>query len=272
MVFLGEFFGFGVGDDLGLVVVLEEVFKLGLVEDDDGAVNDGDLVVLGHFEGDFGGEGLEAVAVQLPRGAAFESGGSGDSLGDVEGFGAAFAAWVGEAGDDAFGFLELVEVVAHRFDVAIFVLDEVDEGFGAADVGELGAVDDFVLAVGFFVFAAFEALVGFFDDVASGFLEEEGLDAGGELVGIANAVGGVVLVEEEEFDGDVVFDFVDFVGPVKDVKGGVLGSGGLVGSRIVGCVHNTSLRLMVPGMRLELIWVSPSDFKSLAYTNSANRA
>ena len=29
---------------------------------------------------------------------------------------------------------------------------------------------------------------------------------------------------------------------------------------------------MVPGMRLELIWVSPSDFKSLAYTNSANWA
>ena len=239
MVFLGEFFGFRVGDDLGLVVVLEEVFKLGLVEDDDGAVNDGNLVVFGHLEGDFGGEGLEAVAVQFPGRATLEGGRGRDGLGDVESFGATFAAGVSEAGDDAFGFLELIKMVAHRFNVAVFVLNEMDEGFGAADLGELSAVDDFVFTVGFFVFAAFETLVGFLDDVAGGFLKEKGFDAGGELVGIADAVGGVVFIEEEEFNGDVVFDFVDFVGPVKDVESGV-GFRFRVGWGI-GCVHSTSL-------------------------------
>lgn len=71
LVFVGDFFGFFVGDDLGLVVVLEEVFEFALVEDDDGAVDDGDLVVVGHFEGDFGGEGFEAFTVELPGCAAF---------------------------------------------------------------------------------------------------------------------------------------------------------------------------------------------------------
>ena len=155
MVFLGEFFGFGVGDDLGLVVVLEEVFKLGLVENDDGAVNDGNLVVFGHLEGDFGGEGFKAIAVQFPGRAAFEGGRGGDGFGNVESLGAAFAAGVGEAGDDAFGLLKFVKVVAHRFNVAVFVFNEVDEGFGAANLGELGAIDDLVFAVGLFVFAAF---------------------------------------------------------------------------------------------------------------------
>ncbi len=62
-VFVGNLLSLGVGDDLGFVVVLEEIFELRLVEDDDGAVDDGDLVVVGHFEGDFGGEGLETFAV-----------------------------------------------------------------------------------------------------------------------------------------------------------------------------------------------------------------
>ena len=169
----GILFVFSGPSGTGKGTVLEEVFKLGLVENDDGAVNDGNLVVFGHLEGDFGGEGLEAVAVQLPGRATFEGGRGGDGLGDVESFGAAFAAGVGEAGDDAFGFLEFVKVVAHRLNVAVFVLNEVDEGFGATDLGELGAIDDLVFTVGFFVFAAFEALVGFFDDVAGGFLKEE---------------------------------------------------------------------------------------------------
>ncbi len=104
-------------------------------------------------------------------------------------------------------------------DVAVFVFDEVDEGFGATDVAEFCAIDDFVLAVGFFIFAAFEPFVGFFDDEAGGFLHEHGFDGGGEGVGVADAEGGVVFVEEEELDGNVVFDFVDLVGPVEDVEG-----------------------------------------------------
>lgn len=62
-IFVGDFFGLSVGDDLGFVIVLEEILELGLVEDDDPAVDDGDLVVVGHFHGDFGGEGFETFAV-----------------------------------------------------------------------------------------------------------------------------------------------------------------------------------------------------------------
>ncbi len=116
---------------------------------------------------------------------------------------------------------ELVDVVGVGVDVAVFVFDEVDEGFGATDVAEFCAIDDFVLAVGFFIFAAFESpLSASFDDEAGGFLHEHGFDGGGEGVGVADAEGGVVFVEEEEPDGNVVFDFVDLVGlPVEDVEG-----------------------------------------------------
>ena len=93
-----------------------------------------------------------------------------------------------------------------------------NEGLGAADIGELGAVDDFVFAVGFFVFATFKTFVGFLNDIAGGFLHKHSLNTGSKSVGVADAERGVIFVEEEELDGDVVFDFVDFVGPMKDVE------------------------------------------------------
>ncbi len=65
---------------------------------------------------------------------------------------------------------------------------------------------------------ALEAFVGFFDDVTDGFLHEDGFDGVSEFVGITHFVGGVVFVEQKKFNADVVFDFVDGVGPLKDVK------------------------------------------------------
>ena len=200
------------------VIILEEVFEFGLVENDDVTVDDGDLVIVGYFESDFGGEGLKALAIKLPGAPTFEGGRGGNGFGDIEYLGAALTAGIGEAGDDTFDFLELVDVVTHGVDVTIFVFDEVNQGFGAADVGEFGAVNYLIFTVRFFVFAAFEAFVGFFDDVTGGFLHEKGFDAGGELVGVTDAVGGVIFIKEEEFDGDVVFNFVDFVGPMKNVE------------------------------------------------------
>lgn len=216
-VFFLEFFGLGFGDDLGLVVVLEKGFELGLVEDDDVVVDDGDLVVVGDFEADLSREGLEAFAVEFPRCGALEGGRSGDTLGDVEEFDFAIIR-VGEFGDDAFDFFELVFVVGEVGDVFVFVFDEVQESFGAGDAVEFGAVDDFVFTVGLFVFVALEAFVGFFDDVTDGFLHEDGFDGVSEFVGITHFVGGVVFVEQKKFNADVVFDFVDGVGPLKDVK------------------------------------------------------
>lgn len=197
LVFFGKLFGFGIGDNLGFVVILEEVFEFGLVEDDDCAVDNGDLVVVGHFEGDFSREGFEAVAAEFPRGAAFEGGAGGNTFRDVEDFGLTTVAGVSEFGEDAFNFFELVDVVVPGVDVAIFVLDEVDEGFGATDIAEFCTIDDFILAVGFLVFATLEAFVGFFDDVAGGFLHEHGFHAGGEGVGITHAEGGVILIKEK---------------------------------------------------------------------------
>ena len=115
-------------------------------------------------------------------------------------------------------------------DVAIFVFDEVDEGLGAADVAEFRAVDDFIFAVGFFVFTALEAFVSFFDDEAGGFLHEHCFNGGGESIGIADTEGGVVFVEEEKLDGDVVFHFVDFVRPMKNIEG-------IFGAAIFAVVH-----------------------------------
>lgn len=229
-VFVGDFLGFGVGNDLGFIIVLEEVFEFGLVENHDGAVDDGDLVVVGHFHGDFGGKWFETFAVEFPAGAAFEGGAGGDGLRDVEDFGFAVVTGVGELSEDALHFFELVDVIGVGVDVTIFVLDEVDEGFGAADVAELRAVNYFVLAVGFFVFAALEAFVGFFDNVAGGFLHKHGFNGGGQGVGVADAEGGVVFIEEEKFDGDVVFYLVNFVSPMEDVED-------VVGAAIFAVVH-----------------------------------
>lgn len=197
---------------------MEEVFELGLIKDDDIAVDNRDLIIVRHFEGNFSGKWLKTFAVKLPGSAAFECGRSGDALGDVEDLSAACATGVSETGDDTLDFFELIDVVAHGVDVAVFVLNEMDKGLGTADIAKLGTVNDFVFAVGLFVFAAFETFVGFFDDVAGGFLHKEGLDAGGELVGIADAIRGVIFIKEEKLDGDVVFDFVDLVGPMKDVE------------------------------------------------------
>lgn len=93
-----------------------------------------------------------------------------------------------------------------------------DEGFGTANVAEKSAVDDLVFAVGFLVFAAFEAFVGFFDNITGSFLHEEGLHAGGELVRVTDAVRGVIFVKEKELNGDIVLHLVDFVCPMEDVK------------------------------------------------------
>ncbi len=202
---------------MGFIIVLEEIFELGLVKDDDCVVDDGDLVVVGHFEGDFSRKRFETVAIEFPRSTAFEGGRRRNGFGNVESLGFAVFARIGEFGDDAFDFLEFVDMVAHGINVAIFVLDEMNKSLGAADVTEFGAINDLVFAVGFFVFAALEAFVGFFDNIAGGFLHEHSLDAGGEGVGVADAIRSVVFVEEEEFDGNVVFDFVDFVGPVEDI-------------------------------------------------------
>lgn len=198
---------------------MEEIFELGLVENDDGAVDDGNLVVVWHFHGNFSGEGFETFAVEFPAGAAFEGGAGGDGFCDVENLGFAVVAGVGEFGEDTFHLFEFVDVIGVRINIAVFVFDEMDEGFGAADVAEFRAVDDFAFAVGFFVFAAFETFVGFLDDVAGGFLHEHGFNGSGESVGVADAEGGVVLIKEEELDRDVVFYLVDFVSPVEDVEG-----------------------------------------------------
>lgn len=229
-VFVGQLFGLGVGDDLGFVIVLEEILEFLLVEDYDRIVDNGDLVVIRHLERDFGGERLETLAVEFPARATFECGAGGNGFGDIESLGLSVVAGVSEAGDDAFDFLKFIEMVAHGVDVAGFVFDKMDERLGATDVAEEGAVDDFVFTVGFFVFAAFETFVSFFDNVAGSLLHEEGFDAGGELVGVTDAVRSVIFVEEEELDGDIVLYFVDLVGPVEDIKiAGRAGGGG--GSR-----------------------------------------
>ena len=114
---------------------------------------------------------------------------------------------------------ELVDVVGVGVDVAVFVFDEVDEGFGATDVAEFCAIDDFVLAVGFFIFAAFRGLCRLLlmmKPVAS--CMNMALTEAVRGVGVADAEGGVVFVEEEEPDGNVVFDFVDLVTQWKTSK------------------------------------------------------
>ncbi len=111
-------------------------------------------------------------------------------------------------------------MVAHRVDVARFVLDKVDKGFGTTDIAKEGAINNLVLAIGLFVVATFETLVGFFNDIAGRFLHEEGLNTGGELVGITDAVGGVIFIKEEKFDRDIVFHLVNFVCPMKNIKMG----------------------------------------------------
>ncbi len=87
------------------VIVLEEVLKFSLVEDDNGIIDDGDLVVVGDFKGDFGRERFETFTIKLPRRAAFKGGGGGNGFSNVENFCAAFVTRVGEASDDAFIFL-----------------------------------------------------------------------------------------------------------------------------------------------------------------------
>ena len=109
-------------------------------------------------------------------------------------------------------------MIAYRIDIAVFMLDEVDEGLGATNIGEESAVDDFVFAVGFFIFATFEPFVSLFDDVTGRFLEKKGFDAGGKLVGVMHAIRGVIFVEKEELNRDVVFDFVELVCPMKNVE------------------------------------------------------
>ena len=216
-VFVLDFAGFFFGDDLGLVVVLEEGFEFRLVEDDDVFVDDGDLVVGRHFEGDFGGEGVEAFAVDFPGVVADEGGGGGDGFRDVEGLHAVVATWVGEFHDDAFDLFEADFGFGVVVDVFVFVLDDVDEGFGAADAFEFGVIDDVFFAVGFFVFTGLEALFGAIGDEFDGGEHEHVFDAVRELFVVADFVGGVVFVEEEKFGGYVVFVFFDFVGPAKDV-------------------------------------------------------
>ena len=207
------------------VIVLEEVLKFSLVEDDNGIIDDGDLVVVGDFKGDFGRERFETFTIKLPRRAAFKGGGGGNGFSNVENFCAAFVTRVGEASDDAFYFLEFVKVVAHGIDIAILMFDEVDESFGAADVAEVSMVDNLVFAVGFFIFATFKTFVGLFYNIASSFLHEEGFNASSKLFGVADAIRCVIFVEKEEFDGDVVFNFVNFVCPMKNIEG-IFRSGG----------------------------------------------
>ena len=66
-VFLFDLFGFSIGDDLRFVIVLEEVFKFLLVENDDVAVDDSDLIIVRHFEGNFGREWLKSLPIEFPR-------------------------------------------------------------------------------------------------------------------------------------------------------------------------------------------------------------
>ena len=63
LILVSQLLGLGVGDDLGFVVVLEKVFKFLLVENYDGVVDNSDLIIIGHFQSDFGGEWLKALAV-----------------------------------------------------------------------------------------------------------------------------------------------------------------------------------------------------------------
>ncbi len=218
-VFVGDFLGFFVGDNLRFVVILEEVFEFLLVENDNRITNDGYLVVIGHLEGNFGRERFETFTVELPRRAAFECGTGGDAFGDVESFLAvAVGTGVGETGDDTFDFFEFIGVVEEGIDFFVFVFDEMNESLSAANIAEFGAVNNFFFAVSFFVFAAFEAFVGFFDNISSSLLHEKGFNTGGELIRIANFVRSIIFVEEEKFNRDVVFYFVDFVSPVEDVE------------------------------------------------------
>ena len=218
-VFVGDFLGFFVGDNLRFVVILEEVFEFLLVENDNRITNDGYLVVIGHLEGNFGRERFETFTVELPRRAAFECGTGGDAFGDVESFLAvAVGTGVGETGDDTFDFFEFIGVVEEGIDFFVFVFDEMNESLSAANIAEFGAVNNFLFAVGFFVFATLQTFVSFFDDIAGGFLHEEGFDTSSELVRITYSVGGVIFVEEKELYGNVIFHLVNFVSPMENIK------------------------------------------------------
>ena len=197
-VFFGELASLFFGDNLRFIIVLEEIFEFGLIENNDSFVDNGNLVVFGHFEGDFGREGLEAFAIDFPGAGAFQRGGSRDGFGNIECLGAAvFAVWIGEASDDAFNFFEVIFVFGEVVDILVLVFDKMDEGFGAADLLELSVINDFFFAIGLFVFTTFEAFVGFFNNKFNSFGHKHRFDGAGQFVGIFNLEGSVIFVKKK---------------------------------------------------------------------------
>ena len=108
---------------MGFEIILEKFFEFGLIENNDCAVDNGNLVIFGHTNSNFSREGLKTLAIQFPATAALKSGTGGNTLGDIKSFVAGFATWIGKLGDDALDFLKTIIVIAKGIDIFIFVFD-----------------------------------------------------------------------------------------------------------------------------------------------------
>ena len=189
-----DFLGLLFGDNLLLVVVLEELFKLGLVENHDIAVNDGRFVALWHLNSDISREWLKAFTVQFPAKLAFKCRAGGETLGNIESF-LTFVARICKARNNAFDTLEFILIVGEIGDILVLVFDEMNEGFGAANLAEVNTVDNLIFPVRKFVFANFQALVGLVVDELNRLKHKHRANCLHESIAVAHFVWCVVFVE-----------------------------------------------------------------------------
>ena len=112
-------------NELLLVVELEKFLKLGLIKDNNLAVNNSSFVAFWDLDCKVGSKWFKAFAVEFPAELAFQSSASGEVLCDIESF-LAVITRITKLRDDTFNAFEFVLIISEVGDVFIFILNEMN--------------------------------------------------------------------------------------------------------------------------------------------------